>query len=140
MDINKKNRSDLKSYFVKNSIPTASNFADLVDGMLNQKDDGIVKLPGDPLSIEAAGDSTGLQKVLNFYGKLQDPNPVWSLQLNPRIDPNDASTSKAGLCIADGQSTPRLFIDQSTGNIGIATVTPKAKLDVNGIEIGRAHV
>ncbi|MEI6335558.1 MAG: tail fiber domain-containing protein [Methylococcaceae bacterium] len=130
MDINKKNRSDLKSYFVKNSIPTASNFADLVDGMLNQKDDGIVKLPGDPLSIEAAGDSTGLQKVLNFYGKLQDPNPVWSLQLNPRMD--DKTTNR-GFCLVDGANVSRLFIEQSTGNIGIATITPKAKLDISGI-------
>ena len=132
MDINKKNRSDLKSYFVKNSIPTESNFSELIDGMLNQKDDGIVKLSGDPLSIEAAGDSTGLQKVINFYGKLQDANPAWSLQLNPRTDPNNTNTSKAGLCIADGLSTPRLFIDKNTGNVGIGTITPNAKLDVNG--------
>ena len=132
MDINKKNRSDLKSYFVKNSIPTESNFSDLIDGMLNQKDDGIVKQSGDPLSIEAAGDLTGLQKVLNFYGKLVDANPAWSLQLNPRANLTDAATSKPGLCIADGQSTPRLFIEQSTGNIGIATIAPKAKLDING--------
>ena len=130
MDINKKNRSDLKSYFVKNSIPTESNFSDLIDGMLNQKDDGIVKLSGDPLSIEAAGDSTGLQKVINFYTKLQNANPDWSLQLNPRTD--SSTESKAGLCIADGLSTPRLFIDKNTGNVGIATITPNAKLDVNG--------
>ena len=132
MDINKKNRSDLKSYFVKNSIPTQSNFSELIEGMLNQKDDGIVKLSGDPLSIEAAGDSTGLQKVINFYTKLQNANPDWSLQLNPRTDPNNANTFKAGFCIADGLSTPRLFIDKNSGNVGIGTITPNAKLDING--------
>lgn len=127
MDINKKNRSDLKSYFVKNSIPTESNFAELIDGMLNQKDDGIVKLPGDPLSIEA-GDPAGLQKVINFYTKLQDANPSWSLQLNPRTDPNAAS--KAGFCVVDGAGAARLFIDKATGNIGMGTLAPIAKLDI----------
>lgn len=131
MDINKKNRSDLKSYFVKNSIPTESNFAELIDGMLNQKDDGIVKLSGDPLSIEAAGDLAGLQKVINFYAKFQDANPSWSLQLNPRTDPNTPATAKVGFCVADGQSVPRLFIDK-TGNLGVGTITPQARLTVVG--------
>lgn len=132
MDINKKNRSDLKSYFVKNSIPTESNFGELIDGMLNQKDDGIVKLSGEPLSIESAGDLTGLQKVINFYAKFQDANPSWSLQLNPRSDPNTPSTAKAGFCVADGQSVSRLFIDKTTGNLGVGTITPQAGLTVVG--------
>jgi hypothetical protein len=136
MDINKKNRSDLKSYFVKNSIPTESNFAELIDGMLNQKDDGIVKLPGDPLSIEA-GDPAGLQKVINFYTKLQDANPAWSLQLNPRTDANAAS--KAGFCVVDGAGAARLFIDKATGNIGIGTLTPIARLDIVQAARSGAH-
>jgi hypothetical protein len=53
--INTKSRPDLKAYFVKNSIPTESNFADLINGLLNQKDDGVVKLANTPLSIEAVG-------------------------------------------------------------------------------------
>lgn len=137
MDINKKNRADLKSYFIKNSIPTESNFAELIDGMLNQKDDGIVKLSGDPLSIEAAGDLTGLQKVINFYAKFQDANPSWSLQLNPRTDPNTPVSAKAGFCVADGKGAARLFIDQASGNIGLGVVNPNGKLDVAGqVRIG----
>ena len=55
MDVNTRNRAQLKSYFVKNSIPTESNFADLIDAMLNPKDDGVTKSSGAALSIEAAG-------------------------------------------------------------------------------------
>ncbi len=131
MDI-KKNRSDLKSYFVKNSIPTESNFADLIDATLNQKDDGIIKLPGDPLSIEAAGDVAGLLKVVNFYAKFQDNNPAWSLQLNPRTDPNTAATAKAGFAVVDGSGATRLFIDKASGNLGIGTLSPQAGLAVVG--------
>lgn len=137
MDINKKNRSDLKSYFVKNSIPTESNFAELIDGMLNQKDDGIVKLSGNPLSIEAEGDVAGLQKVINFYAKFQDANPSWTLQLNPRIDPNTPASAKTGFCVADGKGAARLFIDQASGNIGLGVINPNGKLDVAGqVRIG----
>lgn len=132
MDIDKKDRSTLKSYFRKNSIPTESNFADLIDGMLNQKDDGIVKLPGDPLSIAAAGDAAGPQKVINFYGNLAEANPVWMLQLNPRSDQNKPETSQTGFSISDGQGVSRLFIDKSTGNVGIGTIHPQAKLDIEG--------
>ena len=42
-----KNRTDLKSYFVKNAIPTEGNFADLIDSQLNQTQDGVFKPDGD---------------------------------------------------------------------------------------------
>ena len=49
-----KNRTDLKSFFVKNAIPTEGNFADLIDSQLNQAVDGVFKMEGEPLSIVAA--------------------------------------------------------------------------------------
>ncbi|HUT46930.1 MAG TPA: hypothetical protein VMX36_11640 [Sedimentisphaerales bacterium] len=123
MEINKRNRTELKSYFVRNAIPTESNFAELIDAMLNQKDDGIVKLAGDPLSIEAAGGDTS-KKVINFYQNFTDTNPSWVLSLNPG--------GKPGFNISDGQGNSRLFIDQNTGNVGIGTPNPTSKLEVNG--------
>jgi hypothetical protein len=132
MEINKRNRTELKSYFVKNAIPTASNFADLIEGALNQKDDGIVKLPGDPLSIEAAGDATSLKKAINFYRNFNETNPDWTITLNPRSDPNNASTAKLGFNISDGEGNSRLFIDRNTGNVGVGTVNPQAKLHLSG--------
>jgi hypothetical protein len=36
------NRRNLKSFFLKNSIPTESNFSDLIDSFINQADDGLV--------------------------------------------------------------------------------------------------
>lgn len=121
MEINKRNRTELKSYFVRNAIPTESNFAELVDAMLNQKDDGIVKMAGDPLSIEAAGGDTS-KKVINFYQNFTDPKPNWVLSLNPG--------DKPGFNISDGEGNSRLFIDQNTGNVGIGTTNPTDKLVV----------
>jgi len=133
MDVNTRNRAQLKSYFVKNSIPTESNFAELIDGMLNQKDDGVVKLPGNPLTIEAAGDSASEKKALMLYQSFGDANPAWTLSLNPRTDPKDPNTAKLGLNISDGEGNSRLFIDRNTGNIGIGTTSPRGHLDVRGL-------
>ena len=92
--------------------------------MLNQKDDGLVKLPGNPLSIEAAGDNTSQKKAINFYQNFADANPTWSLSLNPRSDPSNANTARPGLSISDGAGNSRLFIDQETGNVGIGKLAP----------------
>ena len=75
MEIKKRSRAELKSYFVKNAIPTENNFADLIDGALVQRDDGLVKLPGDPLSLEATGDDTSQKPALSLYRSFTDPQP-----------------------------------------------------------------
>ena len=69
-------RAKLQQYFATNCKPTQSNFTDLINGMLNQTDDGIFKSAGDPLGIVAAVDATTSQKVLNLYSNLSDPNPA----------------------------------------------------------------
>ena len=127
-----KNRSDLKSYFVKNAIPTESNFADLIDSQLNQAQDGVFKPDGDALTVvAAAGDQ---KRVLRLYASYPAANPDWMISLNPAQDPaNAATTSKSGFGITDGTGKPRLFIDAATGQIGVGTNTPQVALDVNGV-------
>ena len=125
-------RAQLTQYFAKRCIPTQSNFTDLINGMLNQADDGIVKSAGNPLSIAAAGDATTSQRVLNLYASLSDNNPAWTLQLKPRSDPSDPTTAHSGFSISDATGTSRLFIDAGTYNVGIGTNTPQALLDING--------
>ncbi|MGE3510614.1 MAG: hypothetical protein AB7N65_17210 [Vicinamibacterales bacterium] len=133
MEIKKADRTALKSYFVKNAIPTESHFADLVDAGLNQKDDGIAKLPGEPLSLQAEGADNSLKKAINFYRSFADAKPAWTVSLNPRGNPAVPGTARAGWSIGDGDGNSRLFIDQGTGNIGIGTVdTGPYRLSVAG--------
>ena len=129
MDLNnKKNRNELKPFFKKNAIPTESNFADLIDGMLNQKEDGIAKLSGTPLSIEA--DNSSQKNVLSLYTKLADNQPTWTLSLN-------APSSQGGLSINDASNTSRLFIG-ANGNVGIGVNDPIEKLEINGrLKVGK---
>lgn len=132
MDINKRSRAELKQYFVKNAIPTEKQFADLIDGLMSLKDDGITKLAGNPLCIEASGDDTSQKKILHLYNSFSDTDPTWVLSLNPRQDPSKPDTAKAGLNISDSAGNSRLFIDKTSGNIGLGTIEPTAKLEIVG--------
>jgi hypothetical protein len=124
-----KNRTDLKSYFVKNAIPTEGNFADLIDSQLNQAQDGVFKPDGEALSLVAApGDQ---KRVLRLYGAYPAANPDWVVALSP--SPTGAGAGRAGMGVADGTGALRLFVDSATGRIGIGTNAPAATLDVNGV-------
>ena len=137
IDDAKKSRAVLKSYFVKNAIPTEQQFAQLMDSVLNQRDDGLVKVAGDPLSIEAAGDDTSFKKALNFYTRLSDNDPAWTVSLRPRSNRTDPKTGRAGLSINDAAGNSRLAINAATGRVGIGTVEPAEALEVAGrIRVG----
>jgi hypothetical protein len=132
MALTTRNRGELKRYFVRNAIPTQVNFEELIDGMLNQQDDGVARPPGDPLSLEAAGDATSQQKVLNLYRSFDDAAPQWMLSLNPRTNPNDPQTARPGLAIGDGAGNARLFVQAGSGFVGVGTLAPVAPLTVGG--------
>ena len=128
MAITTKSRKDLKSYFVKNAIPTEGNFADLIDAPLNQSDDGVFKLTGEPLSVVAA--SGDQKRVLRLYANYPAANPDWLINLNPAQDPANSATNRPGFGIADGAGNTRLFIDPGTGNLGVGTNNPADRLTV----------
>ncbi|WP_437787384.1 tail fiber domain-containing protein [Sorangium sp. So ce1097] len=124
MEINKKSRAELKAYFVKNALPTEGNFRDLIDAGLNQKDDGLVKAADQPLQIAA---STADDKpAIGLYESFAtDTKPAWALSLQ--------AGGKKGLGIGDGDGQNRLFIDATTGGVGIGTADPAGnKLRVAG--------
>jgi hypothetical protein len=130
MEIKKRNRAELKSYFVKNAIPTESNFSDLMDAVLVQKSDGVAKLPGDPLSVEAVGDDNSRKLALNLYRAFTDAAPAWSLELNPWSDPNNPASARAGLSFTDAGGASRMFLDATSGKLGVGTIAPSEVLHV----------
>lgn len=141
IDENKRPRSALKTYFAKNAIPTEAQFAQLIDSTINQRDDGLAKAPGDPLSVEAAGEDTGHKRALNFYMSFADVAPAWTISLRPRKNPADANSARPGWSVGDAVGNSRLCIDAATGNVGIGTVAPADKLEVAGrIRAGTATI
>ena len=122
-----RNRTQLKSFFVKNAIPTEGNFADVIDSTLNQSEDGIFKSPNDSLALVAAGDS---KRVLRLFGAPPPAAADWQLSLNPPQSASTPQSSRVGLGVSDGAGALRLFLDATTGNLGVGTNAPAAPLDV----------
>ena len=121
-------RTELKGFFKKLAIPTESNFADLIESTFNQSEDSIFKPPHDPLSIRAVGNEEGL---IHFYREEQNANTLtW------RVTQKPTGATSPGLSIHEAGGPSRLFIQSGTGNVGIGTPTPVAKLEVAGNIVG----
>jgi hypothetical protein len=132
MEVNKKNRTELKNYFLANSIPTQQQFADLIDACINQAEDGIAKMQGSPVAIAVQGDSAGSQEALHFYTSFEDPNPSWAINLNPWVNTEVPGSKIPGFNLKNGAGLSQFFIQSGNGNVGIGTIEPAARLSVKG--------
>ncbi len=132
MEINKKNRTELKEYFKINDKPTQEEFADFIEAGLNQVEDGIAKVQGNPISIQAEGERVGTQEVLDLYESFADDNPQWSINLNPRVNSDEPTSNQPGFNIKDATGQSRLFIKSGEGNVGVGTLEPTSKLTIEG--------
>ena len=115
-----KTRNELKELFKTGAKPSGDDFKAFIDSTLNVTDDGIAKATGadTPLKINAQGTD---EKLLDFY---TGETKTWSINQKP-------SEETSGLNIATPGGS-KLFIDSSSGNVGIGTTSPGAKLEVNG--------
>lgn len=124
-------RPQLKSFFVKNAIPTEGNFADLIDSQLSQSEDGVYRQTGEPLAVVAAPGPQ--KKVLRLLADPAAANPDWLVSLTPTQDPNTPASARPGLGLTNAAGVPRLFLDLATGNAGLGTNNPGSnRLQVEG--------
>src|SRR5689334_19709343 len=143
MNINFKTRGELKNFFKKNAIPTAGNFSDFIDAGVNQKDDGLLKPAGEPLSLEA---SIGANKpAIRFYESfVGNTNPQWVVSL---IEP---VSQQSAFVLSDALGTTRLWIGQngavtapgalSVGSLTVTGASAAAGLTTSGLLSASAGV
>lgn len=120
-----KNRTALRSYFLSGSIPTETNFHELINSGLNQEEDGIRRAVNGPLELEAQGAGG---EMLHLYGSFRDTAALWKIGHKPVLA---GAAGVAGLNIADAKAS-RLFIKADDGSVGIGTDAPAKTLDVVG--------
>jgi len=114
-----KSRQELRSRFVRNAIPTEADFADLIGASLNLADDGLRKLPNEPLGLVR---QKADQPLLRFFADPTAEGSVWQMSLSGL-----QGAGGLGFTNQSGMSVLQL---EATGNVGIGTALPEHKLTV----------
>jgi hypothetical protein len=128
-----RSRVELQDLFKQGAKPTGDDFKDFIESTLNLRDDDIAQIleasnsinletllekARGPLKITAFETD---EKLVDFYA---GDTKTWSISQNP-------SEANPGFNLSTEEGS-RLFIEKTTGNVGIGTVQPTAKLEVNG--------
>ncbi len=109
------------------NIPRTA-YDNLIDSTINITDDGLEVDKINGLTLKAQPTSG---KVISFVGGLNRPDSAWSILMNPE--------RQMGLSISNDQGESMLFL-QAGGNIGLGTLNPQTKLDVQGTVAAKGWV
>jgi hypothetical protein len=116
-----KKRQDLRSSFSRNAIPSEGDFADLIAAGLNQAEGGLLKLPDQCLGLVRQKPDA---PILSFFADSVAGTAAWQMQL---ID-----TDKPSFGLSKPSGDLALFLDGTTGHVGIGTTHASHQLTVEG--------
>jgi hypothetical protein len=116
----KRTRQELRNLFKQGAMPSGVDFSDLIESVLNVTDDGLEKPVGSdqPLKIKVQGEK---ENILDVYSAGNE----CTVRLNQL-----SADKKPGLNLNLPPDISRLFIDSGSGNIGINTDKPAARLHI----------
>ncbi|MCG8338343.1 MAG: hypothetical protein MJE63_27880 [Proteobacteria bacterium] len=120
--IKKRSRKELYDKFRQGAIPSGADFADFIRSQVNLLDDGInvSDNPEDPVAFNAKGDE---ENYVDFADA--DGNKRWRFAGLSEQDEEGLNLK------ADDKS--RIFVERESGNVGIGTDAPQAKIHVKQI-------
>ncbi len=120
----KRNRSTLKNFFREGALPSADQFADLIDSSLNNIDEGFDKSSEHGYEISSIGFHDTL---ISFFRNSAPDNPLWSISYDRNQDKllfNKLDDNKV--------ATPVLVLTPDQ-KVGINEKNPEWDLDVAGV-------
>ena len=136
----KRNRDTLKKFFEKGALPSADQFADLIDSGLNMIDEGFSKTEQNGFEVASLGES---DRLISFFRTHDRENYLWSISFNQEQDSLVFNTRLPDLdtmiARGDGGTVPQIPVLALSrqGRVGINKTNPQAALDVGGAV--RAH-
>lgn len=140
----KRNRDTLKKRFGDGEMPSAGDFGDLIDSVLNIHDDGIAHTERDGLRLTQIGDDN---RVLSLYSAAEEDGTAWAFGLDGRSARLSLDAARRGGAHegtdpdadADGGGFAVLTLlapdggARTDGRVGINTRHPRHQLEVEGV-------
>lgn len=127
----KKNRSTLKRYFSEGALPSADQFADLIDSALNTIDEGFDKTPENGFEISLIGDH---DRLISFFRNQAGRQAVWSISYDKANDRLLFIRPRE-----EGEAV-RVVAFDPRGRLGINKSDPQWSLDVAGVVASEGRI
>ena len=125
------NRIELKNFFRKGQFPTEVHFGNLIDSMINKKDDGFDKTAKDGLRLSATGDD---RNVLSVFKQSGDPEPNWQMSLKQSEDGSEGLSFDRLKTNNEGKTEKLASLTlANNGHVGIGAEQPRTTLEVGGV-------
>lgn len=135
----KKNRSTLKRYFEKGSLPSQDGFEHLIDSALNRLDEGFDRTPENGFEITLVGKKD--KRLISFFTSPESKDAVWTMEYDaeqegllikkPARDPGTAADTKS---VTDTDAKEFVAMTFSgDGHVGVNNREPIHTLDVGGV-------
>jgi len=123
-----KNRTTLKNYFKSGSLPSEDQFEDLIDSMLNMRDEGFEKTAHEGFRVAQLPEG----KLISFFEDITVRSPIWSLKV-------DLKSESRNLFFLNEKDEEILTLTPD-GNVGIKQNQPEFELDVAGVIASRGRI
>ena len=125
-------RSTLKNYFTEGSLPSADQFANLIDSALNMIDEGFDKTPENGFEISLIGDH---DRLISFFRTGAGSQAVWSISYDKNGDRLLFVKPRQM-----GEEATTIVAYDPRGRLGVNTGEPHWTLDVAGVIAAQGRI
>lgn len=130
-------RAELKYFFKNGHIPTETHFANLIDSLINQSDDGISKNEKEGFVLTPMGTST---KLITFYKNIDRLNTFFFVEKDLQETPSLKFQSGSANNDPETLDNNAFFFHQN-GQLGVGKRSnANHKLDVNGFAAAQGRI